>query len=303
MRWIKKGVAVLIAVLALSFVTFLAFQILPGDTAAMKLGTNATPEALEALREEMGLNDPLLVRYGRWLGGVLTGDFGESANYKRPVSQLLWQVLPNTLIMAGISIFMILVIAFPLGLLYARFPGSAVDRSGAMVNQTLMAVPAFFLGLLISVVLGLWLRVFTPGAFVSYDENLGKCISYLVFPALAIAIPKAAMTIRFLRSALLTERAKDYVRTARSKGLTEGKVLMLHMLPNALPGVRTFIGVIVSEIIAGSIVVEQVFGVNGLGRLLVRSIANRDYNVVQAIVLYIGIVVLLINSGIETEEE
>ena len=109
------------------------------------------------------------------------------------------------------------------------------------------------------------------------------------------------MTVRFLRSALLTERSKDYVRTARSKGLSEGKVLMLHMLPNALPGVRTFIGVIVSEIIAGSIVVEQVFGVNGLGRLLVRSISNRDYNVVQAIVLYIGLVVLLVNSGMESD--
>ena len=301
MKWVRKGVAVLIAVLALSFVTFLAFQVLPGDAAMLRLGTNATPEALEALREEMGLNDPLLVRYGRWIGGVFTGNLGESAVYKRPASELLWQVLPNTLLMAGISILMILVIAFPLGLLYARFPGSAVDRAGAMVNQTMMAIPAFFLGLLISVVLGLWFRMFTPGAFVSYDESLSGCLTYLIFPALAIALPKAAMTVRFLRSSLLTERSKDYVRTARSKGLSEGKVLMLHMLPNALPGVRTFIGVIVSEIIAGSIVVEQVFGVNGLGRLLIRSISNRDYNVVQAIVLYIGIVVLLVNSGMESE--
>ena len=301
MKWIRKGVAVLIAVLALSFVTFFAFQVLPGDPAEVRLGMNASPEAVEALREELGLNDPFLVRYGRWLGGVFTGNLGDSLSYKRPVAELLWQVLPNTLLLAGMSILMILLIAFPLGLLYARFPGSAVDRAGAMVNQTLMAVPAFFLGLLISVILGLWLKVFTPGAFVAYDEGLGACLSYLFFPALAIALPKAAMTVRFLRSALLTERSKDYVRTARSKGLTEGKVLMLHMLPNALPGVRTFIGVIVSEIIAGSIVVEQVFGVNGLGRLLVRSISNRDYNVVQAIVLYIGLVVLLVNSGMESD--
>ncbi|MBO4627440.1 MAG: ABC transporter permease [Lachnospiraceae bacterium] len=301
MKWIKKGAGILIAVLALSFATFLAFQVLPGDPAMVRLGTNATPEALEALREEMGLNDGLLVRYGRWIGGAIRGDFGESMKYRRPVSALLWQVLPNTLLLAGLSILMILVIAFPLGLLYARFPGSPVDRAGAVVNQTAMAVPAFFLGLLISVVLGLWLRVFTPGAFVSYDRGLGACLSYLVFPAMAIAIPKAAMTVRFLRSSLLTERSKDYVRTARSKGLTENKVLMLHMLPNALPGVRTFIGVIVSEIIAGSIVVEQVFGVDGLGLLLVQSISNRDYNVVQAIVLYIGIVVLVVNSLMESE--
>lgn len=301
MKWVRKGIAIVIAILALTFVTFLLFQVLPGDSAIVKLGTNQTPEALAALREEMGLNDPVLVRYGRWLAGVFVGDFGRSVQYNRPVSDLLWQFLPNTLLLAALSIVLIIVIAFPFGLLYGRFPGSAVDRGGAMLNQTLMAVPAFFLGMLISVVLGLWMQLFIPMRFVPYSDGLGPCISYLIFPALAIAIPKAAMTIRFLRSSILTERSKDYVRTARSKGLTEGTVLMRHILPNALPGVRTFIGVIISEIIAGSIVVEQVFNVDGLGRLLVQSISNRDYNVVQAIVLYIGIVVLLVNSGVESE--
>ncbi len=301
MKWVRKGIAIVVAILALTFVTFLLFQVLPGDSAIVKLGTNQTPEALEALREEMGLNDPVIVRYGRWLAGVFVGDFGKSVQYNRPVSDLLWQFLPNTLLLAALSIVMIIVISFPFGLLYGRFPGSAVDRGGAMLNQTLMAVPAFFLGMLISVVLGLWMQFFIPMRFVPYSDGLGPCISYLIFPALAIAIPKAAMTIRFLRSSILTERSKDYVRTARSKGLTEGTVLMRHILPNALPGVRTFIGVIISEIIAGSIVVEQVFNVDGLGRLLVQSISNRDYNVVQAIVLYIGIVVLLVNSGVESE--
>ncbi len=301
MKWVRKGIMLVIAVLVLSFVTFLAFQVLAGDAATMKLGTNATPEAIEALREEMGLNDAVIVRYGRWLKGVLHGDFGESSRYRMPVSELLGQMLPNTLLLAVLSILLILLIAFPLGLLYARFPGSLLDHAGTVINQTFMAVPAFFLGLLISVVLGLGLRWFEPGDFVSYNQDFRACVAYLIFPALAIAIPKAAMTVRFLRSALLTERRKDYIRTARSKGLSENAVLLRHMLPNAIPGVRTFIGVIVSEIIAGSIVVEQVFGVSGLGRLLVQSISNRDYNVVQAIVLYIGIVVLLINSGMESE--
>ena len=123
MKWVRKGIAIVIAILALTFVTFLLFQVLPGDSAIVKLGTNQTPEALAALREEMGLNDPVLVRYGRWLAGVFVGDFGRSVQYNRPVSDLLWQFLPNTLLLAALSIVLIIVIAFPFGLLYGRFPG------------------------------------------------------------------------------------------------------------------------------------------------------------------------------------
>lgn len=300
MKAVKKGLSMLAAILVLSFVTFLAFEILPGDAAVTKLGTNATPEQIEALREEMGLNDPFIVRYGRWMGGACTGDFGMSNRYGRPVSELFLQMLPNTLLLAGLSFLLILIIAFPVGLLCGRYPGSIGDRTGVFLNQTLMAIPSFFLGILISVVLGLGLKLFTPGAFVPYDQGLGACLSYLFFPALAIALPKAAMTIRFLRSALLGERRKEYVRTARSKGLGEWEVLVKHLLPNALAATVTFLGVILSEIVAGSIVIEQVFGINGIGRLLVSSVANRDFNVVQALVLYIGIVVIVLNGVIES---
>lgn len=299
MKAVKKILSMLVAVLVLSFVTFLAFEILPGDAATMKAGTNATPEQIEALREEMGLNDAFFVRYGRWLKGTVTGDLGESIRYERPVSELFRQMLPNTLLLAGFAFVLILVMALPLGLLYGRYPGSVGDRVGVFLNQTFMAVPAFFLGILISVLLGIGLKLFTPGAFVSYDEGLGPCLAYLFFPALAIALPKVAMTVRFLRSALLTEKRKEYVRTARSKGLSEWEILVKHLLPNALAATVTFLGVIVSEIVAGSIVIEQVFGVNGLGRLLVSSVANRDYNVVQALVLYIGIIVIVLNGVIE----
>lgn len=299
MKAVKKILSMLVAVLVLSFVTFLAFEILPGDAATMKAGTNATPEQIEALREEMGLNDAFFVRYGRWLKGTVTGNLGESIRYERPVSELFRQMLPNTLLLAGFAFVLILVMALPLGLLYGRYPGSVGDRVGVFLNQTFMAVPAFFLGILISVLLGIGLKLFTPGAFVSYDEGLGPCLAYLFFPALAIALPKVAMTVRFLRSALLTEKRKEYVRTARSKGLSEWEILVKHLLPNALAATVTFFGVIVSEIVAGSIVIEQVFGVNGLGRLLVSSVANRDYNVVQALVLYIGIIVIVLNGVIE----
>lgn len=300
MKAVKKILSMSAAVLVLSFFTFLAFAILPGDAAQIKLGTNATPEQVEALREEMGLNDAFLVRYGRWIKGAFTGDLGMSIRYDRPVSELFLQGLPNTLLLAGISFVLILVLSFPLGLMYARYPGSIGDRVGIFLNQTFMAIPAFFLGILISVVLGLSMKLFIPGAFVAWEEDPAGCIAYLFFPALAVALPKVAMTVRFLRSALLSEKRKEYVRTARSKGLGEGEILVKHMLPNALAATVTFLGVIVSEIVAGSIVIEQVFNINGLGRLLVVSVQNRDYNVVQALVLYIGIVVIVLNGVIET---
>lgn len=300
MKAVKKILSMLAAVLVLSFFTFLAFAILPGDAAQIKLGTNATPEQVEALREEMGLNDAFLVRYGRWIKGAFTGDLGMSIRYDRPVSELFLQGLPNTLLLAGISFVLILVLSFPLGLMYARYPGSIGDRVGIFLNQTFMAIPAFFLGILISVVLGLSMKLFIPGAFVAWEDDPAGCIAYLFFPALAVALPKVAMTVRFLRSALLSEKRKEYVRTARSKGLGEGEILVRHMLPNALAATVTFLGVIVSEIVAGSIVIEQVFNINGLGRLLVVSVQNRDYNVVQALVLYIGIVVIVLNGVIET---
>ena len=300
MKAARKILSMAAAVVVLSFVTFLAFAILPGDAAQARLGTDATPEQVEALREEMGLNDNVLVRYGRWVNGVLHGDLGTSIRFRCPVTDLFKQMLPNTLLLAGVAFAIILVLSFPLGMLYARYPGSVGDRFGVFVNQTFMAIPGFFLGIVVSVVLGIGLKLFIPGAFVSYDEGLGACLAYLFFPALSIALPKVAMTVRFLRSALLTEKQKDYVRTARSKGIGEWEIIGKHLMPNALAASVTFLGVIVSEIVAGSIVIEQVFGVNGLGRLLVSSVANRDYDVVQALVLYIGIVVIVLNGVIES---
>lgn len=292
---LRKILAMIGTVLLLSFLTFLAFQVIPGDAAQVQLGTNATPEALEALRAEMGLDDPVPIRYARWLANAVQGDFGTSSRYRTPVSELLSQMLPNTLALAALSLLLVLALSFPLGIVCARFEGGLFDRFFTWVNQTFMAIPSFFLGILISIFLGIVLRLFVPGRAVSWNDDAAECLRYLFFPALAIALPKAAMTVRFLRNALITEKHKDYVRTARSKGMSRTGVLLTQMLGNALIPVVTFLGVIAAEVLAGSIVVEQVFGVNGLGRLLVASIANRDYNVVQAIILYIGAAVVMVN--------
>ena len=293
---IKKITTLIITLLLVSVVTFVAFSGIPGDPASTKLGTYATPERIEALREEMGLNKPLPQRYADWLGGALKGDFGESYQYDGvPVSELLNQRLPVTVALALMSFLIILVISIPMGIVSARKEGTWIDVFINMFTQVTMAIPAFFLGMILTYFFGLVLKFFQPGKFVMPQENLGKCLAYLIFPAVAIALPKIAMVVKFLRNSVLSEVKKDYVRTAYSKGNRTKKVLYIHVFQNALIPVITFIAMVAAEILAGSIVVEQVFSVTGMGRLLVTAITNRDYPIVQAVVLYITVIVILIN--------
>lgn len=275
--------------------TFIAFQVIPGDGALAKLGVDAEEEAIEALREALGYNKSLPERFFRFIGGAVRGDFGTSFQYSRPVSELLATRLPVTVGLAVISILMILIISIPLGLVCTRREGGAADRVITLVTQTLMAVPAFFLGILITLVFGLILKLFSPGNYVAPGENFGAYLHYMLFPAFAIAVPKIAMTVKFLKTSVLRELRLDYVRTARSKGNTERAVLWRHVLKNALIPVITFMGMVIADVLAGSIVIEQVFNLPGVGRLLITAISNRDYPVVEAVVVYIASVVLIVN--------
>ncbi len=273
---------------AVSFLTFAAFDLISGDPATAMLGTQATEEKVEALREELGLNHPLLVRYGSWLAGFFTGDLGMSYQYRQPVGELLAPKVAVTLWLTLLSFLMIVVVSLPLGLLSARYAGGPWDGLWAGVNQFCMAVPPFFTGILLSYLFGIVLRWFVPGDFPGLEAP-GKALWYLVFPALAIALPRAAMTVRMLRSTVVAEMNKAYVRTAISRGNDRGGVLWHHVLKNALVPVVTFLAQTLAEIVAGSIVVEQVFGIPGLGRMLVASISGRDYPVVQAIVVILAL--------------
>lgn len=298
--FIKKLITLIITLLVISFLTFAAFSVIPGDAALSKLGKDATEEQLERAREEMGLNDPLFERYIRWAGDALHGDFGDSYRYEgTTVSDLLAQRLPVTVLLAAISLIIITVISIPLGILSARYAGKWIDSLTGYITQVLMAVPSFFLGMILTYVFGLVLHVFQPGNFISPLENFGKSVEYLIFPAIAVALPKIAMVVKFLRSSILTEMGREYVRTAYSRGNTDTAVLYGHVLKNAMIPVVTFFAMVIAEILAGSIVAEQVFSVPGIGRLLISSISNRDYPVVQAIVLYITSVVVLINFAVD----
>ncbi len=291
----KKFFSMLIALLAASFFFFLVFDIIPGDPAVAKLGTNATPERLEALREEMGLNRPFLVRYFSWLADFVRGDFGVSYSYNIPVKSMILDKLPISVTMTLMAFLMVLVISIPAGLFCARFEGKKLDTAVCAIGQIMMSVPPFFSGLLITLLFGIILGLFTPGGFVSYDKSITGFISSLFFPALSIAIPKAAMSVKLLRSSLITEKSKDYVRTAISRGNSHMQALCRHVLRNAFIPVMTFFGMALADILTGSIIAEQVFSIPGLGRILLTSIMNRDYPVVQAIIMLMAAVVTLIN--------
>lgn len=297
---IKKLTTLIITLLLVSMVTFVAFSVIPGDAAIAKLGTDATPERIEALREEMGLNDPIPERYVNWLKDAVRGDFGDSYQYAGiTVSELLSQRLPVTIMLAVLSLLIIVIISIPIGIIAARKEGTIIDVFINLFTQVTMAVPGFFLGMLVTYIFGITLKIFQPGNFVMPQDNFWGCLKYLIFPAISIAIPKIAMVVKFLRNSVLSEVKKDYVRTAYSKGNRTKKVLYIHVLQNALIPVITFVAIVAAEVLAGGIVVEQVFSVNGMGRLLVTAISNRDFPVVQAVVLYITALVIVINFVVD----
>ena len=296
MGYLAKRILILIATLLLvTILAFLAFQVIPGDPVLSMLGTEYTPERAAALRDELGLNGPLLVRYFSWLGGFLTGDFGVSYSYSMTVAELIGPQLPVTLTLTVMAFALILMISFPLGLFTARHEGGILDRMLTVVNQIAMSVPPFLLGILLTYVFGLLLRLFTPGNYISYRESVSGFLGYMIFPAVAVAVPKIAMTVKLLRGSLLSELHSDYVRTAYSKGNTKKSVLYRHVLRNALIPVLTFLAMTIADIVAGSIIIEQVFAVPGMGRMLLQSISARDYPVVQAIIVIIAFVVVLAN--------
>lgn len=301
MRYFGKKILTLIMTLFLvSVAAFLAFQIIPGDVVTSILGTEATQEREEQLREELGLDRPPAERYIRWVGGVLRGDFGVSYRYSKnmnemmSVRELIGDKLPVTLWLAALSMLLILVFSLPLGVFWAKSSSRTLDAAMGVLTQTAMAVPSFFLGILVTYLFGIVLRVFTPGGYISYREDFTGFLGYLIFPALSVAIPKIAMTARFLRNSMRAQLEADYVRTAYAKGCGKRRVMYRHVLRNALMPVITFLGMMAAEILAGSIVVEQVFALPGVGRLLISSVSTRDFPVVEILILYITFVVIFV---------
>lgn len=292
---LKKILSCIVTLFIVSLLVFLAFAIIPGDPALSRLGTSATEASLAAMRHQMGLDRPLVVRYATWLWGAIRGDFGDSYSYSMSVTSIIASKLPITITLTIFSMLLMVLIGIPLGVYASYKEGTVIDRIIQIINQIFMAIPPFFSGILITLIFGVTFRLFTPGGFVSLDRDPVGFFGYLFFPSLAIALPKSAMILSLLYSSLNGEKKMDYVRTAYSRGNTSKDVFFGHMLKNASIPIITFLGIAMADMITGSIIIEQVFGIPGLGRILLTSIQNRDYPVVLAIIMFIAAIVLVSN--------
>lgn len=293
--FLKRLLLLIVTLLLVTVLAFVAFSIIPGDPTDTILGLNATQEQIAALRAELGLDLPLWQRYLNWLAGFVTGNFGTSYNFDMPVADLLADRIVPTMTLAILSFLLIVIISIPLGLLAARYEGGWLDRILTVLNQVSMSIPNFVMGIAIVFLFGLVLKWFQPGGYVSPDGGLGNYLFFMLFPSLAVALPKSAMTVKMLRSSILSEMGADYIRTAYSKGNSRSSTLWRHVLRNAMIPVVTFLATTIAELVAGSIVVEQVFSIPGMGQMLISSIGNRDYPVVQAIIVLVAFVVVLCN--------
>ena len=292
---LKKTCALIITLFIVSLLAFLAFQIIPGDPTTQLLGTEATEEARQELRQELGLDRPVLLRYFDWLGGFVRGDMGESYSYRMPVSEMLSDKLPVTALLTLLSFAFTIVLSIPLGIWAGSTKSRIMDLSITALDQIIMSVPPFFIGMLACYFLGNVLKLFVPGNFVSYTESWAGFLGYMVLPALAIAIPRIAMTVKMLRSSIQSQLQQDYVRTSRSRGSSRAVILRRHVLKNAMIPVISFLAVSAAEIMTGSIIIEQVFTIPGVSRLLLASISNRDFPVVQAIVVVMAAWIVIVN--------
>ena len=292
---LKKVISLIITLFAVSLLAFLAFQIIPGDPTTKILGTSATPEKIAQLRTELGLDRPVFVRYFEWLASFLRGEFGTSYTYLRPVGTLLADKLPVTVYLTLLSFALTAVCAIPLGILGGRIRSSLADHVFVILDQVLMAVPPFFFGILLCYLFGIVLRFFTPGNYIPPSVSAEGFVRYMIFPALSLALPRIAMTARMLRGSIKEELTQNYVLTAKSRGLSHGAILGRHVLRNAMIPVMTFLAVSAAEIMTGTIIIEQVFNLPGIGRLLISSIGNRDFPVVQAIVVLLAAWIVIVN--------
>ncbi len=292
---LRRLVGLFLTLLAASLVVFAVLQILPGDPATLMLDTSARPDTLAALRKQLGLDQPAWWRYLVWIGGLLHGDFGVSYTYSVPVWELIAQRVQVTLPLAIMSICLSTSIAIPVGVLAAARRGRAADAAVMGVAQFGVALPNFWLGILLILVFAVAYPVLPAGGFAGWEKGFWPAFRCLILPAFALALPQAAILSRVTRSAVLETLGQDYVRTAHAKGLSGIAALWRHAVPNALIPVVTIIGLQFSFLLAGTVIIENVFTLPGLGRLVFQAIAQRDLIVVQDLVVLLAGSVILVN--------
>ena len=282
------------ALLAASAVIFVAVEVLPGDPARALLGVNAEPAAVAALQHQLGLDQPALARYLHWIAGLVRGDLGTSWSYRVPVAQLLAPRLAVTLPLAVLAMALTLAASIALGAWAALRRGSAVDAVIAVGAQLGLAVPNFWLGLLLILTFSVQLNWLPAGGFPGWDAGIWLAAQALLLPGLALALVQIAILTRFTRAALLESAQQDFVRTALAKGLSPAAAMVRHVLRNALVPITSILGLQFSFLVAGAVVIENVFFLPGLGRFVFQAIANRDLVVVETVVLLLAALVIVV---------
>jgi peptide/nickel transport system permease protein len=291
----KKFFSLTILLFMVSLVVFTVLFVLPGDPAQIILGMNAAPETLAALRTQLGLDQPFLVQYGQWIGSLLSGTGGRSINYDVPVAALIGSCLAVTGPLALMAMLIAAALALPLGIFAARRhnrPGDAAVMAGTQLG---LAIPEFWMGILLMLLFSVHWNIFSAGGFPGWGENFWGSLKALFLPALALGVIRTAILTRLTRSSMLEVLREDFVRTARAKGLKEHTVVYGHALRNALIPVLTIFGLQMGQLLAGAIIIENVFTLPGLGRLVFQAIGQRDLPVVREVVLFMAAAVVIVN--------
>ena len=291
----ERLVSLVLSLFVASLVVFAVIEIVPGDPAAFMLGLNAQPEAVAALRRELGLEGDPFSRYLAWAGGMLRGDFGVSYTYRVPVSQLVLDRLQVSLPLAAYALLLSTAIALPVGMLAAVRRGSMTDMVVMGTTQLGIAVPNFWFAILLVLVFSIKLRLVGAGGFPGWEAGLWRGLGALTLPAVALALPQASILARVMRSAVLDTLGQDYMRTARAKGLSRRQAVFRHGFRNALIPVLTILGLQFSFLLAGAIIIENVFFLPGLGRLVFQGITQRDLVVVGSVVMLLVFAVIVVN--------
>ena len=291
----KRLITMIITLLVASSVVFFVLEILPGDPAAVMLGINAEDDTLAALRAELGLDRPIAIRYLGWLGDLVQGDLGISYTYDVPVSELIMERVILSLPLAVLSMILSTLIAIPLGIIAASNHSKPMDFLVMIFSQLGIAIPNFWFALLLIIFFSVFMGVLPAGGFAGWDAGIIPALSSLLLPTIALALPQAAILTRVTRSSLLEVLQEDYIRTARAKGSSSRRTLWRHALRNAMIPVVTIMGLQFSFLLAGTIIIENVFYLPGIGRLIFQAIAQRDLIVVKNLVILLAASVIVIN--------
>lgn len=294
----RLGLAVIV-VLGVTLVVFLIVQLVPGDPARVSLGLQATEENVQARRERLGLNRPVVEQYLTWVTNAAQGDLGRSLITGQPVAPQIVQRLPTTLQLATLALVTGALIAFPLGIIAALRPGSRLDLLASFLSQVGIAIPDFWLGILLVLLFSTTLGWLPPSGYTPIHEDAGDWLAHMILPALTAGLVSASVQTRFIRSAMLEVLHQNYINTARAKGLKERTVITRHALRNALITIVTILGLQVTALLSAVVVIEIVFVLPGMGRLALDAVLDRDYPLLQGAVLVIAVMVTLVNLAVD----